>query len=190
MANSCSVAERIRKIRLDKEMTQTELAAKCNVTKSLICKIEANRASIHLELLLDIATSLGVTVSELLEETPQKTVTVVRVKERKKLVANHLGGKNGFDYYRLAGSKEARLEIFVLVISSDAVKTARFVEHEGFEFVYVLSGNLNMAFRDQESNLRPGDCAFFDASKAHRLIPHSCEVVELFCVFLYPKMTL
>lgn len=190
MANSCSVAEKIRQIRLEKDMTQTELAAKCNVTKSLICKIEANRASIHLEMLIDIAAALDVTVSELLSEAPPKSLTVVREKERKKLVASHLGGKHGFDYYRLAGSKEARLEIFVLVISQEATKTARFVNHEGFEFVYVLNGNLRLSFRDEESILNVGDSAFFDATKPHRLCPNTSDFVELFCIFLYPKMTL
>ena len=190
MANSFSVAEKIRQTRIDKDMTQTELAAKCNVTKSLICKIEANRASIHLELLIDIAAALGVTVSELLSEAPPKALTVVREKDRKKLVASHLGGKNGFDYYRLAGSKEARLEIFVLVISEVATKTARFVSHEGFEFVYVLNGNLRLSFRDEENILSVGDSAFFDSSKPHRLCAHTASVVELFCIFLYPKMSL
>ncbi|MGE5455165.1 MAG: helix-turn-helix domain-containing protein, partial [Methylocystaceae bacterium] len=104
-----NVAEKIRDIRLENNMTQTELAARCNVTKSLICKIEANKASIHLDLLLDIAKALEVTVSDLLEESPKKAITIVREKERKKWIANHLSSKTGFEFYRLAGSKESRI---------------------------------------------------------------------------------
>jgi Predicted transcriptional regulators len=186
--SSCNVADRIRFIRTEKGMTQTELAAKCNVTKSLICKIEAKRASIHLELLLDIAQALEVTVTELLEEVPKKSVCILREKERKKFVANYLNGKTGFDYYRLAGSKEARIEIFVMLIGTEALKAARFVSHEGVEFNYVLCGSLRLQFKDQEHILGVGDSAFYDSSKDHRLVPHECDVVQLICTIVYPQM--
>lgn len=82
MPTRCNVAERIREIRIENRLTQTELAARCNVTKSLICKIEANKASIHLDLLLDIARALDVTVSDLLEDPPsRKLITVVKEKD-------------------------------------------------------------------------------------------------------------
>lgn len=186
MAKS-NVAEKIRDIRLEINMTQTELAARCNVTKSLICKIEANKASIHLDLLLDIAKALDVTVSDLLEESPKKPVMIVREKERKKWVATHLSSKTGFEYHRLAGNKDSRVETFMMGIGNEAVKTARFVEHDGYEFEFVLSGNLKLEFRDDVYILGPGDTVFYDASKAHRLTPYQCEYVECLMALSYTK---
>lgn len=187
--NRSNVAEKIRDIRLENNMTQTELAARCNVTKSLICKIEANKASIHLDLLLDIAKALDVTVSDLLEEAPKKPVMVVREKDRKKWVATHLSSKTGFDYHRLAGSKESRIETFVMGIGSEAVKTARFVEHDGYEFEFILSGSLKLEFRDDTYILGPGDTVFYDASKAHRLSPYQCDYVECLMAIAYTKVS-
>jgi transcriptional regulator with XRE-family HTH domain len=187
MSPRCNVAEKIRDIRMENGITQTELAARCNVTKSLICKIEANKASIHLDLLLDIARALGVTVSDLLEEAPRKQVTVVREKDRKRWATNHLSSKTGYEYYRLAGSKESRLENFVLAIGSEATATARFLAHEGYEFVFVLSGNLKLEFRDDEYILGAGDTVFFDASKPHRMTPYQCDLVQTLLTFAYTK---
>ena len=183
MRSNC--ADRIRYIRTEKNMTQTELAAKCNVSKSMICKIEAKRASIHLGLLLDISQALEVTVAELLEEVPKKSVAIVRAKERKKFGANYLGGKSGFDYFRLAGSKDARIEIFVMQIEADASKNAHFVSHEGCEFNFVLAGNLMLQFRDEKNILEPGDSAFYDSSKHHKLLPYQCDIVQIICTIVY-----
>jgi transcriptional regulator with XRE-family HTH domain len=181
------VAKKIREIRMGNNMTQTELAARCNVTKSLICKIEANKASIHLDLLLDIAKALEVTVSDLLEETPKKLVNIVPESERKKWAANHLSSKVGFEYQRLAGTKESRIETFIMGVGSEAAKTARFVEHDSYEFQFVLSGSLKLEFRDEVYILKTGDAVLFDGSKTHRLTPYHCDFVECLMVLAFTK---
>jgi transcriptional regulator with XRE-family HTH domain len=188
VSTRCNVAERIREIRIENGLTQTELAARRNVTKSLICKIEANKASIHLDLLLDIARALDVTVSDLLEDPPsRKMITVVKEKDRKRFSANHMSSKAGYEYHRLAGSKEARMENIFLAIHSDARNTARFVTHDGYEFVFVLSGSLKLEFRENDYVLDTGDSVFFDASKPHRMVPYQCELALILLTFAYTK---
>ncbi len=177
------IVQRIRTIRLEKGLTQTELAESCNVSKSLISKIEFNKASLHLDLLIDIANALEVKVSEILEEHPNKMqAKVVRESDRRHW-ATGMNGKIGYDYYGLASSKQAKLDAFIVRVSDEACKGSRFVAHEGTEFIYVIDGRLRLEFRDEDYILRPGDTVNFDSSLDHRFIPLNPEEnVELLLI--------
>lgn len=179
----CNTAQRIRNIRMQSGLTQAQLAERCNVTKSLICKIEANRATIHLSLLIDIAKALGVTISELVGESPDKKMaTVVKEADRKKWVKD-TPGKLGYEYFRIGGSREARMEAFILLIKKEA-ESARFVEHDATEFLFILEGNMKLQFRGEEYMLRTGDTACFDARQGHRLLLCNCEMAQLLMLYV------
>ena len=45
----------------------------------------------------------------------------------------------------------------------------KFYKHEGEEWLYVISGGLNLIFEDERHSLQPGDAAHFDARTPHRL---------------------
>ncbi|NPV91142.1 MAG: helix-turn-helix transcriptional regulator [Firmicutes bacterium] len=184
MATACSTAQRIRNIRIQNGMTQTQLASRCNVTKSLICKIEANKASINLELLLDIAQSLGVNISDLVSSSaPKKMATIVRSNDRRKWASSNTPGKLGYEYFRVGGSREAKMEAFVLLIQEGA-KSARYVEHDGLEFFLVLEGDVKLNFREEEYVLKNGDTAFFDANHGHKILPHNCDRAEILLLYV------
>ena len=53
------VAYTIREIRLDKKLTQKELAAKSGIPRTVISRIESGKRNITLETLMNIAESLG-----------------------------------------------------------------------------------------------------------------------------------
>jgi transcriptional regulator with XRE-family HTH domain len=44
-----------------------------------------------------------------------------------------------------------------------------FYRHDGEEWLYVISGGLNLIFENQQHSLQPGDAAHFDARTPHRL---------------------
>lgn len=178
------VAQRIRELRMAQGMSQTELAAKCNVSKSLISKVESNKATMHLELLLDVAKALEVSLFELLEnrKEPKKKAHVVREPERRKMVAG-VPGKTGYRYYRLAGSE--KISTFWLAIGSEAIKAPRWVTHEGHEFLYLVAGHAKLQFRDEEYRLTEGDTAYFDSRAEHKIIPVDCDTAQIIIVFAH-----
>lgn len=181
-----SVAQKVKALRKKAGMTQTELAEKCNVSKSMVSKIEANKATIHLELLMNIARVLEVSLYELLEETSlvaKKKATIVREKERKRLVAG-VPGKSGYKYYGMAGSQD--IDTFLLVIGKEAIQAQRYVVHEGFEFFYVVEGGVRLQFRDEEYRLYEGDTGFFNATQEHKILPITDEGAQVIIVFMHP----
>lgn len=181
-----TVAQKVKAFRKRSGISQTELAEKCNVSKSLISKIEANKATIHLDLLMNMARVLEVSLYELLEDASlatKKKATIVREKERKRLVAG-VPGKSGYKYYSMAGSAE--MDTFLLVISRDALQAQRFVTHDGYEFFYVVEGAVRLAFRDEEYTLYAGDTGFFNGVQEHKILPVSDDGAQLIIVFMHP----
>lgn len=58
------VGKRIREIRIEKKLSQQDLAAKCNFEKSNMSRLEAGRSNATLSTLEIVAKSLGVNVIE------------------------------------------------------------------------------------------------------------------------------
>ncbi|MFD0787147.1 cupin domain-containing protein, partial [Micromonospora azadirachtae] len=55
--------------------------------------------------------------------------------------------------------------------------------HEGYEWLYVLSGRLRLLLGDHDLILTPGEVAEFDTRVPHRLLnpgPDTAEVINLF----------
>ena len=59
------VGKRIREIRIEKNISQQDLAAKCNFEKSNMSRLEAGRSNATLSTIEIVAKSLGVKVIEL-----------------------------------------------------------------------------------------------------------------------------
>lgn len=59
------VGERIKEIRNEKNISQQDLAAKCNFEKSNLSRLEAGRTDPKLSTLEKVAKGLDVTLSEL-----------------------------------------------------------------------------------------------------------------------------
>lgn len=61
------IGKRIKKLRLQKTLTQEKLAEICNLSVSYISRIESSGRGARLEVFLDIVNSLGVTLDTLLK---------------------------------------------------------------------------------------------------------------------------
>jgi transcriptional regulator with XRE-family HTH domain len=63
-----NLAKNIKELRLNKGLAQEKLALEANVDRTLVSKIERQIANPSLEILLKIAISLEVPISELIKE--------------------------------------------------------------------------------------------------------------------------
>lgn len=61
------IGKNIKKIREEKNITQAELAARCNYEKSNMSRIESGRTNLTIGTLLNIAESLETTIINLIK---------------------------------------------------------------------------------------------------------------------------
>jgi len=66
--------QRIKLIRDKRGMSQIQLAEMLGVDPSHICRIEKGKGTCSISLLQKLATALGVSVADLLDETPAEAV--------------------------------------------------------------------------------------------------------------------
>lgn len=61
------IEDKIREIRIQKGMTQLDLAAKCNFEKSNMSRIESGRTNLTLKTMFIISNALGVGIRDLVD---------------------------------------------------------------------------------------------------------------------------
>jgi mannose-6-phosphate isomerase-like protein (cupin superfamily) len=73
-----------------------------------------------------------------------------------------------------------RVQVFKQVL---APSEPRLVTHEGYEWMYVLSGELRVIVGAAEFTLRPGEVAEFDTTEPHWFGPSGSAAVEILHLF-------
>jgi transcriptional regulator with XRE-family HTH domain len=168
------LGNRISALREARGLTQDQLAASAGFTKGYFSKIENSKAMPLIGTLLKIADVLGVDLVDLFDggtaDMKEGPICLTRSQGSESIVK---GKKSfGYDYVALAQNRhDKHMHPFVMVLSPEVNKHIRF-EHEGEEFMYVLSGKVEFEAaidgRRQVWVLSPGDSVYFDSKIAHR----------------------
>lgn len=162
------MGQRIRRLRLQQNRTQAEVAAASDLTKSMLSKIEAGAAFPSVAALVRVAAALGTNVSVLMEEGPaDQPLFVPRVRAEGSLQQS----EKGYCVYPYATEiVDKKMQPFLFVVKKGQVQQHR-VSHPGEEFLCVLEGEILFSVGDTEFHMRPGDGLFFQASTPHGVQP-------------------
>ena len=174
-AQLAAIGARLRQLRGSRGWTLDELAERTGLSKPFLSRLEAGQRQPSIAVVLTLARTYGVSVGELFQETqdgagpdgpsagePDPCVIVRGNKSRP------VHG-DGLSYLALSNkSRFANLQPMRLTVSADR-RGDEMYQHEGEEWVYVLSGRLSLALAGKTHLLLPGDAAHFDSRLPHRL---------------------
>lgn len=168
-AVEAAIGARIGEFRERLGMTLEQLAGTTGFTKSYLSKIENSRKVPPIGSLARIARALKTDITELLRVAPRQKrqgYCVVRASERRPVVRG--GTAFGYDYVGLAdGRADKTMEPFLFTFPSQIDKHV-FFEHEGEEFLFVVSGRVEWQAGSDKLILEAGDSIYFDARLPHR----------------------
>lgn len=166
------IGGRLKQLRSERRLSLDELADKTGFTKSYLSKIENAKKVPPIGSLARISAALEIELSQIFQDDSLEDAevdpqaSVVRATQRRSVVRG--GTTFGYDYQSLGGRfPTRRMDPFVFTFPSELGEDV-FFEHEGQEFVFVLSGRLEFRVGDEEWVLRTGDSIIFDASLPHR----------------------
>ena len=163
------IGERVAKLRTQLGLTLDQLASQTGFTKSYLSKIENSRKVPPIGTLSRIAHALKTEITELLHDPAtgsSRAFTLVRSNERLPVVRG--GTAFGYDYVSLADTKShKKMEPFLFTFPSQIDKHV-FFEHEGEEFLFVLTGKVEWQAGSDKVILQPGDSVYFDSRLPHR----------------------
>jgi transcriptional regulator with XRE-family HTH domain len=167
------VGPRLRALRVERGATLAELAASTGISVSTLSRLESGQRKPTLELLLPLARAHQVPLDELVD-APETGDPRVRAKP----IIRH--GRTYVPLTRRPGGLQA---FKVIVPANDPPEPYEPRVHEGYEWIYVLSGRLHLVLGNQTLDLRPGEVVEFDTRTPHVIAnrgQHPTEFLGLF----------
>ncbi|MGC5343922.1 helix-turn-helix domain-containing protein [Streptomyces sp. DT24] len=165
-----SIGPRLRALRRDRGLTLEDLAEDTEISVSTLSRLESGRRRPTLDLLIPLARAHRVALDQLVA-APATGDPRVHLKPRSRGRGSVLVPLTQYP---------GRVQVFKQVL---AHREPRLVTHSGYEWLYVLAGELRLVIGEQEVTLRPGEVAEFDTTEPHWFGPADTEVVEILHLF-------
>ncbi len=162
-----ALGAQIRKLRRATELTASDLSASAGISAGMLSKIESGQISPSLATLQAVAQALNVPISRLFAAFEERRDCSF-VAAREGVVIERRGSKAGHEY-RLLGAAlggPVVVEPYLITLHEDAAPYTGF-QHEGTEFIHMLTGEVVYRHGDQTYHLRPGDSLLFDSAALH-----------------------
>src|SRR5215211_1466205 len=163
------VGPRLRRLREQRGLTLTALAAKTGISKSTLSRLESGQRKPSLELLLPLARAYHLPLDELVG-APRVGDPRVRLKPRT---------RNGRLVYPLT-QQSSGMAVWKVVIPPERERKLR--THAGYEWLYVLSGEMRLILGEHDITMQPGEVAEFDTRLPHWFGPTGDQPVEVLSV--------
>jgi quercetin dioxygenase-like cupin family protein/DNA-binding XRE family transcriptional regulator len=167
-----AVGPRLRALRQQHDITLTALAATTGISVSTLSRLESGGRRATLELLLPLAQAYRVPLDELVG-APHIGDPRVHGRPIK------LGTMTIVPLTRQSGGVQA----FKHLIPAGPVQEPDPKTHEGFEWLYVLSGRLRVILGEHDLVLPAGEAAEFDTRVPHWFGTADGEAVEFLSLF-------
>lgn len=163
---------RLRALRRERDITLDELSAETGISKSTLSRLESGSRRPTLELLLPLARIYGVTLDELVGAPPTGDPRIhLRPVTRGRMTMLPLT--------RRAGGVQA----YKIILAAGSSPEPDLRTHEGYEWLYILSGRLRVVIGEHDLLLTPGEAAEFDTRTPHWFGPADGKAVEFLSLF-------
>ncbi len=168
-----SIGPRLRQLRERREWSLDDLARQSGCSVGMIAALEAGELVPSLTPLLRLARGLGVRLGTLLDDQTQDGPAVVRKGEMAATIrfsGNDPARKRStLDFHSLAPHKAARnMEPFLIDVHPARGDVA-LNDHEGEEFIYVLSGRIEIRYGKEVYRLDAGDSIYYESAVPHHV---------------------
>ena len=166
------VGPRLRQLRLERDATLADLSRETGISVSTLSRLESGQRRPTLELLLPLAAAHRVALDELVDapETGDPRV-------RQKATTRH--GRTFVPLTRRPGG----LQSYKIVIPPGPAPASELATHDGYEWMYVLSGEVRLLLGTRDLTLGPGEVVEFDTRTPHWVGNTGAVPAEVLAIF-------
>lgn len=162
------IGERIKRLRLKKSMGLVELGRHTGLSASFLSQLETGRVVPTLRNLARVAMVFGKDLSYFFDTEPHTLFRIHKKKERVRLPQTGVDDPTYFFESLGYMVPDRQLDPYY----AEFIPLSRNAEvrphvHSGYEFLYLLEGDLEIRHSDKVHMLEPGDGVYFDASTPH-----------------------
>lgn len=170
------IGEKIKDLRLSCELTQEELADRCELTKGYISQLENDLTSPSIATLIDILSALGTDLKEFFSEEEKDEKVVFDKNEFIEKIT---------DEYTLnwlvPNAQKNTMEPLYMKLNPKSSTDEDF-PHEGEEFGFVLKGEITLCLGKRKIKVKKGESFYFTANKVHQIINKTSAEAEFIWV--------
>ncbi len=168
------VGEKIKAIRESKNISVAEVAERSGLSITQIESIETDKHFPSLAPLIKIARVLGCRLGTFLDDQDELGPVVSRKNDRDNSISfsnNSTGEHRHMEYFSLSKAKSGRhMEPFIIDILPEK-EGSNFIlsTHEGEEFIFCMSGVVEINYGKTNYILEEGDSIYYDSIVAHHV---------------------
>ncbi len=167
------VGPRLRDLRGRRELKLSDVAAATGISVSTLSRLESGLRRPTLDLLVPLAQLYQVPLDDVVGTPPTGDPRIHPQPIR----------RHGRIYLPLTGTTAPVQAFKVVIPARRAGQRPRLATHEGYEWLYVLSGRIDLVIDDQITSLDEGEAAEFDTRRRHAIRnggSHPAEILTLF----------
>lgn len=171
-----AIGRRLRSIRQDQNATLAEISGRAGISISALSKIENAQISTSYDILKRVCDALGIGIEDIVSSSEKSQLS------GRKTTTRHGDGEHfrsdQYDYRVHASeiSRKGMIPFEMTIRARDAEEFDHWSQHDGEEFVYVLSGIIEVHTEHYAPfRLEAGESAYFDSSMRHLYITLSEE---------------
>ena len=161
------IGERIKYLRLKKSMGLVELGRHTGLSASFLSQLETGRVVPTLRNLARIAMVFSKDLSYFFDPEPQTLFRVHRKKDRVRLPQTGVADPSYFFESLGYLVPDRQLDPYLAEFLPRQHREPRAHQHTGAEFLYLLSGQLDVTHGEVTHHVEEGDAVYFDANTIH-----------------------
>lgn len=154
---------KLKEMRQQKNLTQEELADRCELTKGYISQLENDLTSPSIATLCDILNALGSNLSDFFHEETEEKVVFTEAEYIEKR-------SDGMLFSWVIPNAQKNMMEPVLVELDPLSRTQPDFPHEGEEFGYVLEGRIAVVRGGKRFPAGKGESFYYAADKEHGIV--------------------
>ena len=156
------IGQRIKQLRVKNNLTQEELASRCELTKGFLSQIENDIASPSIQTLSDIVEALGSNLSKFFQNDRDEKIVFQQddffVDEKEGVITTWV----------IPNAQKNEMEPIILQLSS-GFESQEIQPHEGEEFGYVIAGRVTLVNDERETVIKKGQTFYLRGEHSHYL---------------------
>jgi len=185
-----SIGERVRKFREIKRLSQEELAERSGLEKDFISDIEEQNLKPPLGKLLRISRAMGIRMANFIDDAVAADPIIVRAGDRESALEREIAsmGEVHMDlaFHSLGKGKiDRHMEPFFIDVLPQPPGQVKVSQHEGEEFIVVMSGEIELQYGNDTHVLKPGDSVYYGSSTPHRLVALNDRKAQIIAVIYF-----
>ncbi len=178
------VGERVKQVREGLDLSLRDVSQRTGIDEMTLRQIEEGTLMPPLGTVIKLAKALKMKMGFFISGDEEKPYTIVRSPDRK--VVSRFDSKKGkhygYAYESLAPYKKDRhMEPFLVTLEPANTEMERST-HDGQEFIFVLSGKMEVRLEEAVYTLEPGDAIYYDSTVPHLVKCQGAETTKILAV--------